>query len=113
MTTTTPREKLEAKIAGQTTAMLQSIAIQMYATDAPNPDDAAAWQLTRGLTVDELLRRHPAADAQMDAWMGDETDEGLKFICEHTYGELAVLACDLTKRDATPAATRPAEHGRW
>lgn len=91
---TTAREKLEAKIAGQSDDMLCASVIQLYAEDhtAMEADEAQARGLVRRSIAEELCRRHPRADALMDEWMEDETEEGLKFITEHTYGELVALA---------------------
>ena len=100
---TTARERLEQKIAAQTDDMLCASVIQMYAAGhfAGLPDDERqARCLVRRTIAEELCRRHPKADALMDEWMEDETPEGLRFITEHTYGELVALAVTLAVEPA-------------
>jgi hypothetical protein len=91
---TSARARLEAKIKSQTTAMLCQSVVLMYAEDhaGMDADEAAARGLVRRSIADELCRRHPEADALLEDWMGDETEAGLEFVCNHTYGELVALA---------------------
>jgi len=93
--TTTPRERLRAKIDSQPTGMLATIAVQLYAKEPA--EITAEESLVRGMVADAIVGRHPAVDAQMDAWFSDESAAGLAFINAHTYGELLALAVEVTE----------------
>lgn len=81
------REKLVAFTEATPTPTLVQAMIEL-----DKPDAAPEEMIARAQITDTLFKRHTEADLVMDAFFSDESPEGIFFLTEHSYVELALLA---------------------
>lgn len=85
----TTLDKMRALTANTSTGVLISALVKLNRDDC-NEDE----RLTRAIITEEIERRFPKVEQEMNRIFSDESEAGLNFICEHSFAEilLAVLS---------------------
>jgi hypothetical protein len=90
--TTTAISTLKAFAAKQSTATLVEAMLLLDRKTGLAPEE----RMTAAAIADTLTERSPAANAIVEAAFADESDEGMAFTTEHTYGEIVYSALQET-----------------